>query len=172
MGVYNHASVKLSNDYSANNQGGQEWNYNTNENQPMGNFGAMPQMPSVDEVMNQQSAQNNPQPQMPQQQLPPIQQNVSLPGKVVEGVDNVKTMDIPMDGNVYYFPKADGTEIYTKRWLQNGTTEQLVFKVQQAETEPEKPNPLFEKLDGIQEQINKLEELISKQSKPTSKKEG
>ena len=72
MGLYNHASVKLSNDYSANNQGGQEWNYNTNENQPMGNFGAMPQMPSVDEVMNQQQVQNNPQPQpqMPQQPAP------------------------------------------------------------------------------------------------------
>lgn len=137
-------------------------------------FNPMYQNPTPNQMFQPQQFQPQMQlPQMPQQQLPPIQQqNVGLPGKVVEGIDNVKTMDIPMDGNMYYFPKADGTEIYTKRWLQNGTTEQLVFKVQQAEVEADKPNPLFEKLDGIQEQINKLEELISKQSKPTSKKEG
>lgn len=137
-------------------------------------FNPMYQNPTPNQMFQPQQFQSQMQlPQMPQQQLPPMQQqNVGLPGKVVEGIDNVKTMDIPMDGNMYYFPKADGTEIYTKRWLQNGTTEQLVFKVQQAEVEADKPNPLFEKLDGIQEQINKLEELISKQSKPTSKKEG
>ena len=136
-------------------------------------FNPMYQNPTPNQMFQPQQFQPQMQlPQMPQQQLPPMQQNVGLPGKVVEGIDNVKTMDIPMDGNMYYFPKADGTEIYTKRWLQNGTTEQLVFKVQQAEVEADKPNPLFEKLDGIQEQINKLEELISKQSKPTSKKEG
>lgn len=137
-------------------------------------FNPMYQNPTPNQMFQPQQFQPQMQlPQMPQQQLPPMQQqNVGLPGKVVEGIDNVKTMDIPMDGNMYYFPKADGTEIYTKRWLQNGTTEQLVFKMQQAEVEADKPNPLFEKLDGIQEQINKLEELISKQSKPTSKKEG
>jgi hypothetical protein len=137
-------------------------------------FNPMYQNPTPNQMFQPQQFQPQMQlPQMPQQQLPPMQQqNVGLPGKVVEGIDNVKTMDIPMDGNMYYFPKADGTEIYTKRWLQNGTTEQLVFKMQQAEAEADKPNPLFEKLDGIQEQINKLEELISKQSKPTSKKEG
>ena len=33
-----------------------------------------------------------------------------------------------MDGNVYYFPKADGSEIYSKQWLSNGTTRILTFK--------------------------------------------
>lgn len=136
-------------------------------------FNPMYQNPTPNQMFQPQQFQPQMQlPQMPQQQLPPMQQNIGLPGKVVEGVENVRTMDIPMDGSMYYFPKADGTEIYTKRWLQNGTTEQLVFKVQQAEVEADKPNPLFEKLDNIQEQINKLEELINKQSKPTSKKEG
>ena len=135
-------------------------------------FNPMYQNPVPSQMFQQQQFQ--PQQMMqPIQQLPQTQQqSIGIPGKIVEGIDNVKTMDIPMDGNMYYFPKADGTEIYTKRWLQNGTTEQLVFKVQQTEVEADKPNPLFEKLDGIQEQINKLEELISKQNKPTSKKEG
>ena len=33
-----------------------------------------------------------------------------------------------MDGNAYYFPKADGTEVYCKQRLQNGTTRILTFR--------------------------------------------
>ena len=56
------------------------------------------------------------------------QNQFGLPGKVVESIDIVKTMDIPMDGNLYYFPKADGTEIYAKQWMANGQTRILTFK--------------------------------------------
>ena len=49
-------------------------------------------------------------------------------GKIVESIDIVKATDIPMDGNMYYFPKADGTEIYAKQWLPNGQTRILTFK--------------------------------------------
>ena len=67
-------------------------------------------------------------------QLQQFQQNLQqqnqfgLPGKMVENIDIVKTMDIPMDGNLYYFPKADGTEIYAKQWMANGQTRILTFK--------------------------------------------
>ena len=62
-----------------------------------------------------------------QQTLQPQTQYQPL-GKVVDSVDVVKATDIPMDGNAYYFPKADGTEVYMKRWLQNGTTEITAYK--------------------------------------------
>ena len=52
-----------------------------------------------------------------------MQQQTQSNGKIVDSVEMVKFTDIPMDGNSYYFPKADGTEIYSKRWLSNGTTE-------------------------------------------------
>ena len=100
------------------------------------------------------------QPQMQAQQFPVV--------KIVDSSDVVKTMDIPMDGNTYYFPKGDGSEIYTKRWLQNGTTEQVIYKKIDA-VEEEKIDPLFEKLNGIEEQINKIEELLGKQK--SAKKE-
>lgn len=136
-------------------------------------FNPMYQNPTPQQMFNPMY-QPQPQMQMPQQQLQqpqmPQQQNISLPGKVVESIDMMKTMDIPMDGNMYYFPKADGTEIYTKRWLQNGTTEQIVFKAQKVEEE-NKPDPIVEKLNGIEEHINKLEEMLNKQPKPTTKKE-
>ena len=53
---------------------------------------------------------------------------MSALGKMVDSIDVVKATDIPMDGNTYYFPKADGTEVYCKQWLQNGTTRILTFK--------------------------------------------
>jgi hypothetical protein len=69
-------------------------------------------------VTNQQS-------QM-QQMMP---QQINFVGKIVDGEDTVKATDIPMDGNMYYFPKADGTEIYGKQWIVNeGRTRILTFK--------------------------------------------
>lgn len=70
-------------------------------------------------------------------QQPQLQSNPNLTpglnmlaslGKVVESMDIVKVTDIPMDGNVYYFPKADGTEIYSKQFMTNGQTRILTFK--------------------------------------------
>ena len=61
-------------------------------------------------------------------QQPVSQAQMSAIGKIVDSIDVVKATDIPMDGNTYYFPKADGTEVYCKQWLQNGTTRILTFK--------------------------------------------
>ncbi len=49
-------------------------------------------------------------------------------GKIVESVDMVKATDIPMDGNMYYFPTADGNLIFGKQWMANGQTRILTFK--------------------------------------------
>lgn len=65
--------------------------------------------------------------QQPQMQMQP-QGNFAPLGKIVESIDIVKATDIPMDGNMYYFPKADGSEIYAKQWLSNGQTRILAFK--------------------------------------------
>ena len=74
----------------------------------------------------QQYQQSLQQPIVPAQT--PVSNQMSALGKMVDSIDVVKATDIPMDGNVYYFPKADGTEVYCKQWLQNGTTRILTFK--------------------------------------------
>ncbi len=61
-------------------------------------------------------------------QQPTVANQIPAIGKVVESMDIVKVTDIPMDGNVYYFPKADGTEIYSKQFMTNGQTRILTFK--------------------------------------------
>lgn len=67
----------------------------------------------------------NPQSVM-QQQMPT--QTFNPFGKIVESMDVVKVTDIPMDGNMYYFPQADGQAIYGKKFLPNGQTQILTFK--------------------------------------------
>ena len=74
----------------------------------------------------QQYQQSLQQPMVPTQT--PVSNQMSALGKIVDSIDVVKATDIPMDGNAYYFPKADGTEVYCKQWLQNGTTRILTFK--------------------------------------------
>ena len=79
------------------------------------------QNPYMDRMAQLQQYQQSLQQPVSQAQMPTI-------GKIVDSIDVVKAADIPMDGNAYYFPKADGTEVYCKQWLQNGTTRILTFK--------------------------------------------
>lgn len=94
----------------------------------MNNNCQMPmQNPYMDRMAQlQQYQQSLQQPIVPTQT--PVSNQMSALGKMVDSIDVVKATDIPMDGNSYYFPKADGTEVYCKQWLQNGTTRILTFK--------------------------------------------
>lgn len=101
---------------------------------------------------------------------PPVQQrqNSVLPGKIVESFEVFKTIDIPMDGNIYYFPKADGTELYTKKWLPNGTTLTLTYRLKEDENgvsvETNDNDLIIEKLNMLDEKIAKIEKMFSKPS--------
>jgi len=103
-------------------------------------------------------------------------------GKMVENVEMVKATDIPMDGNIYYFPKADGTELYSKQWLPTGQTRILTFKPlldgepNNSTIEDEKSNlgALERVTEVLQEEIGKLnfrlDEILDKISKNPSVK--
>ena len=112
-----------------------------------------------------------------QQTLQPTNQIPAI-GKVVESMDIVKVTDIPMDGNTYYFPKADGTEIYSKQFMSNGQTRILTFKPL-LEDNPNTLSNNEEKtkidtfalvLEGIQTDIKALNDKLDKISKPTKTK--
>ena len=91
------------------------------------NYQNQTQNPYMDRMAQlQQYQQSLQQPIVPTQT--PVSNQMSALGKIVDSIDVVKATDIPMDGNAYYFPKADGTEVYCKQWLQNGTTRILTFK--------------------------------------------
>ena len=93
----------------------------------MNNMYAQPNNPYADRMNFLQNYQQSlQQPVVPAQT--PVSNQMTALGKMVDSIDVVKATDIPMDGNTYYFPKADGTEVYCKQWLQNGTTRILTFK--------------------------------------------
>ena len=107
-----------------------------------------------------------------QQPVPNNNQLVPM-GKIVESVDMVKATDIPMDGNMYYFPTADGSSIFGKRWLSNGQTQILAFKPI-LEDEPSNLSSnqiqidfgaINDVLSGIQDDIRMLNDKVDKISK-------
>jgi archaellum component FlaC len=93
-------------------------------------------------------------------------------------MDVVKVTDIPMDGNMYYFPQADGQAIYAKKFLPNGQTQILAFKPisdnepsnVSTEIEKSKFDTLEQFLEGIQNEVRTLSDKIDKISKPTNAK--
>ena len=133
-------------------------------------YGQQMQNPYMQQRMDnlQQFQQAINQPQMAQNQFNPF-------GKMVESIDIVKVTDIPMDGNMYYFPQADGQAIYGKKFLPNGQTQILAFKPiennevdnSSTETEKLKLDMLTQFLEGIQSEVRSLSDKIDKMSKPT-----
>lgn len=101
----------------------------------------------------------------------PMQQNnlSGISGKIVDSIEVVKATDIPLDGNSHYFPKADNSEIYVKRWLANGTTEVVTYKVAKEEPEAEEPkidftlmeNNILDRIDEINEKIERIQKGLT-----------
>lgn len=134
------------------------------------------QNPYMQRMENLQQFQQAIQPQAQMQSA----NNFTPLGKIVDSVDIVKATDIPMDGNMYYFPKADGSEIFGKQWLANGQTRILTFKAilddkgNNLSSEEEKLNfgALDELTDTFQgmfdtviERIDKLEKSLKPNSR-------
>ena len=110
----------------------------------------------------------------------PVQNQFPALGKIVESMDIVKVTDIPMDGNMYYFPKADGTEIYGKQFGMDGKTRILTFKPlleddsnnSSSEDIKTQFGAFGEVLEAIQSDIRMLFEKVDKISKPAKQKGG
>lgn len=94
----------------------------------MSNYGQMMPNTYMDRMAQLQQYQQNLQQPVVPTQMSGANQQMNVMGKIVDSIDVVKATDVPMDGNMYYFPKADGTEIFGKQWLANGQTRILTFK--------------------------------------------
>lgn len=137
------------------------------------------QNPYAERMNFLQNCQQNLQPPMQNSQMQATSQQTSFIGKVVDSIDVVKATDIPMDGNIYYFPKADGTEIFGKQWLANGRTHILTFKPV-LDTEPnnqskskigiseEATEVIMKRFDELENKISNLESSLTKTSTKSS----
>lgn len=127
-----------------------------------------PYMDRLNQFQNQQVVQ------------PQVQNQFPALGKVVEGIEIVKTTDIPMDGNMYYFPTADGSTVFGKQWMSNGQTRILTFKPVLEGNPNNSPTDdvkiqfgaFGEVLDGIQNDLRTLSDKVDRLNKPEKVKKG
>ena len=98
---------------------------------------------------------NRPQPmEMPMQQQTPPQMGLNrafLNGKQVESIDIVKTLEIPLDGSISYFPLVNGTAIATKQLMQDGTSKITIY-----EPKTQKEDMKFATIEDIDKRLEKL----------------
>ena len=99
---------------------------------------------------------NQPMQQQPTYMQPIIQptQSIGLLGKIVDSIDVVKSMDIPLDGSVSYFPLADGTAIVSKQLQTDGTSKTTVYK---PVIEEQKELPKYATLEDVKTEISNID---------------
>lgn len=88
----------------------------------------------------------------------------SIPGRLVNNLDEITPQEVPMDGSVSLFPQADYSAIYAKTWTKDGTIATVKFIPEQPQMEPQK-SPLEERLDRIDQRFDKLEKMLSNRNK-------
>ncbi len=84
----------------------------------------------------------------------------SLQGRQVDNVDVVKATEIPLDGSISYFPLIDGTAIFTKQLMQDGTSRINIYKPVQME---EKEEDKFVTQSEFEKQIEALKQEFGKE---------
>ena len=75
-----------------------------------------------------------------------------LNGKQVESIDIVKSIEIPLDGSISYFPLVNGTAIATKQLMQDGTSKITIY-----EPKVEKESIKYATIDDIDQKLEKLD---------------
>lgn len=113
-----------------------------------------------------------------------MQNNMFIQGKAVDSLDVVKAIDAPLDGTITYFPKTDGTEIYTKQLQRDGTSKISVYSINNS-VQKEEPknnvsnetiNKIYMNIEELKASINEIKENIYKpqerQSTPSKTEKG
>ena len=104
-------------------------------------------------MQNQQMT--TPQYSQPMPPMQPIQQNqIGLLGRVVDSIETVKAMDIPLDGSISYFALANGSCIVSKQLQTDGTSKMIIYKPVE---ESKKDEVVYATLEDIQDAINDLD---------------
>lgn len=116
------------------------------------NYGYNPYYPQQQRFQGVEQTQ---QPMMTTYQ-PPVQltKPSGLLGKIVDSIDVVKSLEIPLDGSTSYFPLADNSMIVTKQLQSDGTSKIVVYKPVQEE---KKEAIQYATLEDIEEAINDID---------------
>ena len=126
---------------------------------------------------------NQPMQQPIEQQTQPIVNSTmpvrqSLNGKLVDSIDVVKAIDIPLDGSISYFPLTNGSAIVTKQLLTDGTSKTTIYKPIEEKDTPKieyvtmedlkksvKEVDMSEVIDDLKDEIKEVKSEIKKMKK-------
>lgn len=114
-----------------------------------------PMMPYGQYPMYQQPQPFQPMPQTQAQPKP----FSPITGRVVNSLDEITVQEVPTDGTVAWFPSADGSCIYGKRWTPDGNITTMRFVPEAADTAPSQPDPFQVINDRISELFQLVEEI-------------
>lgn len=111
-----------------------------------------------------------------QQYIPPMPQpttQVGLLGKIVDSIDVVKAMDIPLDGSISYFPLTDGTAIVSKQLQNDGTSRTIIYKPTIENKKDIVKYATFNEIEELKQELEDLRKEIKsvKKSKESKEKE-
>lgn len=107
------------------------------------------------------------QPNLSQPYIPTVSpmQQTNILGKVVDSLDVVKAIDIPLDGSISYFPLTNGSAIVTKQLQPNGMSKITLYKpvIEKEETvdKNEDFDKLKEDLDNLRKEFEDIKTKIN-----------
>lgn len=72
-------------------------------------------------------------------QSPGLQHHVQpgITGRVVSSLDEIQVQEVPTDGTVAWFPMADGSCVYGRRWNPSGRIDTYRYMPEAVQTEPQ-----------------------------------
>ena len=123
-----------------------------------GMYGATPQMQERLAMMQRQQTMMNPQMPMNQPQTMPMQSQQIVPplqGRQVMSIDEVKAIQVPLDGTVMYFPSPNEGKIYAKSVDLSGN---LVLQAYELSNKPIQ-NPISTLESRVAQLENKLQAM-------------
>lgn len=149
-----------------------------------GQNGYQSQMPNYNQTMPNMAnnmAQQNWKPFTPGPQVPP------LLGKWVHSFDEIKPMDVPMDGSICFFPQTDYTCLYAMQWSNDGKIMAYRFIPEKNETQPNQSQTtsqdmgqfvssfetamgaLTDRVDGLYNRLDDIYDKVTSQPKNSTR---
>lgn len=83
----------------------------------------------------------------------------SLMGRMVNNPQEIRPNEIPMDGNVSFFPSTDGSYIYAKFWGPDGNIQTRVFVPEQMTSVEEPQGP--SEFEQVMTRLEKIEQMLT-----------
>lgn len=86
----------------------------------------------------------------------------SIPGRMVNNLDEITPQEVPMDGSVSLFPQNDYSAIYAKTWTKDGRITTVKYIPEQPQATTEQKSPLEQHLDRIEQKLSDLDRKLNR----------